>query len=87
PASTEFQDYIGSNWADRVDELPEPREQAPFAASRRALVSQAFIGQRLFVPAGSLKQRSNYTDYPFRAHSAFAHLTGGGADSEPDSVL
>ncbi|MFU8946415.1 aminopeptidase P family protein [Mycetocola zhadangensis] len=87
PASTEFQDYIGSNWADRVDELPEPREQAPFAVRRRALVSQAFIGQRLVVPAGSLKQRSNDTDYPFRAHSAFAHLTGWGADSEPDSVL
>jgi Xaa-Pro aminopeptidase len=87
PASTEFQDYIGSNWAERVDELPGVREQAPFAAKRRALVSAAFTGKRLVVPAGSLKERSNDTDYPFRAHSAFAHLTGWGADSEPDSVL
>ncbi|MCP2030416.1 Xaa-Pro aminopeptidase [Okibacterium sp. HSC-33S16] len=87
PASTEFQDYIGSNWADRVDELPAAREQAPFAAKRRALVSAAFTGKRIVVPAGSLKERSNDTDYPFRAHSAFAHLTGWGADSEPDSVL
>ncbi len=87
PASSEFQDYIGSNWADRVDVLPEPRAQAPFAAKRRALVSAAFTGKRIVVPAGSLKQRSNDTDYPFRAHSAFAHLTGWGADSEPDSVL
>jgi Xaa-Pro aminopeptidase len=87
PASTEFQDYIGSNWADRVLELPAPREQAPFAAKRRALVSAAFTGKRVVVPAGSLKQRSNDTDYPFRAHSAFVHLTGWGSDSEPDSVL
>ncbi|AWB86867.1 aminopeptidase P family protein [Mycetocola zhujimingii] len=87
PASTEFQDYIGSNWADRVDVLPEPRAQAPFAAQRRERVSAAFVGKRVVVPAGSLKQRSNDTDYPFRAHSAFVHLTGWGADSEPDSVL
>lgn len=39
------------------------------------------------IPAGSLKQRSNDTDYPFRAHSAFAHLTGWGSDAVPDSVL
>ena len=64
-----------------------PREQAPFAAARRAAVSAAFPGKRLVVPAGALKQRSNDTDYPFRAHSAFAHLTGWASDAEPDSVL
>jgi Xaa-Pro aminopeptidase len=87
PASTEFQDFIGSSWADRVDELPEAREQASYAADRRARVSSAFPGKRIVVPAGGLKQRSNDTDYPFRAHSAFSHLTGWGADSEPDAVL
>ncbi|HWV49463.1 MAG TPA: aminopeptidase P family protein, partial [Microbacterium sp.] len=61
--------------------------QAPYAAARRAKVSAAFPGKRLVIPAGSLKQRSNDTDYPFRAHSAFAHLTGWAADAEPDSVL
>src|SRR5690606_13101145 len=59
----------------------------PFAAARRAKVSAAFPGNRLVIPAGSLKQRSNDTDYPFRAHSAFAHLTGWASDAEPDSVL
>jgi Xaa-Pro aminopeptidase len=39
------------------------------------------------LPAGTYKQRSNDTDYPFRAHSAFAHLTGWASDSVPDSVL
>lgn len=87
PASSQFQDFIGSNWADRVDELPAARPQARFAAERRARLSAAFTGQRLVVPAGSLKQRANDTDYPYRAHSAFSHLTGWGSDSEPDSVL
>lgn len=87
PASTQFQDFIGSNWADRVDALPSPRESARFAAERRARVSAAFPGKRIVIPAGSLKQRSNDTDYPFRAHSAFSHLTGWGSDSEPDAVL
>ena len=31
--------------------------------------------------------RSNDTDYRFRPHSAFAHLTGLGSDREPDAVL
>jgi Xaa-Pro aminopeptidase len=44
-------------------------------------------GKRLIVPAGAAKTRSNDTDYPYRAHSAFAHLTGWGSDSVPDSVL
>ncbi|MET1051885.1 MAG: aminopeptidase P family protein [Mycetocola sp.] len=87
PASSQFQDFIRSNWADRVDELPAPRAQAAFAADRRARVSAAFAGERLVIPAGSMKQRSNDTDYPYRAHSAFSHLTGWGSDSEPDSVL
>ncbi len=87
PDSTRFQDYISSGWADRADVLPEEREAAAFAAERRAVVSAAFAGERIVVPAGALLTRSNDTDYPFRAHSAFAHLTGWASDSEPDSVL
>ncbi|WP_217183443.1 aminopeptidase P family protein [Streptomyces sp. AC495_CC817] len=82
-----FLDTISTGWAERPESLPAARAQAPFAAARRAAVSAAFPGQRLVIPAGSLKQRSNDTDYVFRAHSAFAHLTGWAADSEPDSVL
>ena len=67
--------------------MPAAREQAAFAAERRARVSAAFPGQRLIVPAGSPKQRSNDTDYAFRAHSAFSYLTGWGSDTEPGSVL
>ena len=82
-----FLDTISTGWAERPDTLPEPRAQATWAARRRDAVSRAFPGERLVVPAGSLKQRSNDTDYPFRAHSAFSHLTGWGSDSEPDAVL
>ncbi|BDV30997.1 aminopeptidase P family protein [Microbacterium terricola] len=82
-----FLDTISQGWAERPEHLPPAREQAAYAAQRRAAVSVAFTGKRLVVPAGDLKQRSNDTDYPFRAHSAFAHLTGWAADSEPGSLL
>ncbi|WP_233265400.1 aminopeptidase P family protein [Leifsonia sp. AG29] len=87
PGSEAFRAYIGSGWAERPEVTPAPRAQASFAAARRARVSELFPGKRLIIPAGRLKQRSNDTDYPFRPHSAFAHLTGWGSDSEPGSVL
>lgn len=82
-----FLDTISTGWSERPESLPAARAQAPFAAARRARLSAAFPGKRLVIPAGSLAQRSNDTDYPFRAHSAFAHLTGWASDAEPDSVL
>jgi Xaa-Pro aminopeptidase len=82
-----FLDTISTGWAERPESMPAPRAQAQFAAARRAKVSAAFPGKRLVVPAGSFKQRSNDTDYPFRAHSAFLHLTGWETDAQPDSLL
>lgn len=82
-----FLDTISTGWAERPETLPAPRAQTSFAAARRAALSDAFPGKRLVIPSGSLKQRSNDTDYVFRAHSAFAHLTGWGSDAEPDSIL
>ena len=87
PVSDTFKHYIASNWATRADVVPAPREQAAFAAARRARISELYPGKRLILPAGAAKVRSNDTDYPYRAHSAFAHLTGWGSDSEPDAVL
>ncbi|MEI5583316.1 MULTISPECIES: aminopeptidase P family protein [unclassified Agromyces] len=87
PESEGFKSFIRGGWAERDETPPAPREQAAHAAARRARVSAAFPGQRLIVPAGDVKQRANDTDYPFRAHSAFAHLTGWGSDSEPGAVL
>ncbi|RFA11458.1 Xaa-Pro aminopeptidase [Subtercola boreus] len=87
PGSDTFKRYIGSEWAERTDILPASREEAPFAAARRARLSAAYPGKRLVIPAGRLKQRSNDTDFPFRANTAFTYLTGWGSDSEPGSVL
>jgi Xaa-Pro aminopeptidase len=87
PYGQGFLDTISTGWAERPDSLPSERPLAAYARARRDAVSATFPGRRLVVPAGDLKQRSNDTDYPFRAHSAFSHLTGWGADSEPGAVL
>ena len=87
PTTEEFRRFVKSGWAPRSVATPERAEVAPYAAARRAAVSKAFPGERLVIPAGGLKVRSNDTDYVFRPHSAFAHLTGFGGDQEPDAVL
>lgn len=87
PVSEAFSDFISSGWAQRADVVPGPREQAAFAATRRKRISDLHPGKWLIIPAGAPKVRSNDTDYPYRAHSAFAHLTGWGADAEPGAVL
>ncbi|MDQ0989462.1 aminopeptidase P family protein [Streptomyces sp. V3I7] len=74
-------------WADTNLRLP-PVSGAAYAAKRRAAVSARFPGERVVVPAGGLKVRSNDFDYHFRPHSAFLHLTAEqGTQAVPDSVL
>ena len=87
PNSEAFKRFIASGWAPRSTDLPAACPAAGYAARRRAAVSALFPGQRLVVPAGVLRTRSNDTDHRFRPHSAFAHLTGLGTDREPDAVL
>lgn len=86
PSSRAFRDFVSQGW-DRTPLNAEALAAAGFTPERRAKISAAFPGERLVVPAGGLKVRSNDTDYRFRAHSAFIHLTGLEADSEPDAVL
>ncbi|WP_402464087.1 aminopeptidase P family protein [Isoptericola aurantiacus] len=87
PRSDAFKNFITSQWGPRPDLGVRPDRSVPFTAARRARLSERFAGTRLVLPAGPLKQRSNDTDYRFRPHSAFAHLTGLGTDQEPDAVL
>ena len=87
PYGQGFLDTISGGWAERPDSVPPAREQSAFTAARRDALSAAFPGKRLVIPAGELKQRSNDTDYPFRAHSAFSHLTGWASDAEPGAML
>ncbi|MCU1550974.1 MAG: aminopeptidase family protein [Glaciihabitans sp.] len=87
PVSDTFKDFISSGWAEREEDAPAPREQTPYAAARRSALSKEYPGKRLIIPAGAAKVRSNDTDYAYRAHSAFAHLTGWGSDAVAGSVL
>jgi len=87
PDSKAFLDFMRSGWGET--KLPEARlsPDAEYAAVRRAKLAANFPGKRLVFPAGPLKVRANDTDYRFRPHSAFAHLTGLGTDEHPDAVL
>ncbi|MBP8882104.1 MAG: aminopeptidase P family protein [Dermatophilaceae bacterium] len=87
PTTEAFRAFVRDGWAPRPDTRPERAEVAPYAAARRDAVSAAYPGERLVIPAGGLKVRSNDCDYTFRPHSAFAHLSGFRADCEPDTVL
>lgn len=88
PSSQAFKDFMGSQWAPSTQATsPGPDAVAPYAATRRRALSDRFPGERLVIPAGPLKVRSNDTDYRFRPHSGFAHMTGLGVDHEPDAVL
>ncbi len=86
PTSAAFKALIAQGWGERPAP-PARSAAAPWAAARRERISAMFPGDRLVVPAGPLKTRSNDTDYRFRPHSAFSHLTGLGTDREPDAVL
>lgn len=87
PESEAFRKFMASDWAPATQDLPVRDDVADFAARRRRAISEQFTGERLVIPAGPQKVRSNDTDYRFRPHSGFAHLTGLGVDHEPDAVL
>jgi Xaa-Pro aminopeptidase len=87
PFSDAFKKFIVEGWAPYPKDLPGELASAVPARQRRERISARFPGERLVIPAGGLKVRSNDTDYRFRPHSAFAHLTGLGTDREPDAVL
>jgi Xaa-Pro aminopeptidase len=87
PFSEAFKTFIAEGWAPYPSDAAAPTPASAVAGARREAVSRLFPGERLVVGAGGLTVRSNDTDYRFRPHSAFAHLTGLGTDREPDAVL
>lgn len=82
--SDELAANMKSGWADTELHGLEPIAQAGHTADRRAALSARFPGERLVVPAGRLKTRSNDTEYAFRASTEYAYLTG---DQTQDGVL
>lgn len=82
--SDELAASMKSGWADTELHGLEAIAQAGHTADRRAALSARFPGERLVIPAGRLKTRSNDTEYAFRASTEYAYLTG---DQTQDGVL
>ena len=83
-----FAEFMSKGWADSDYTDLAPLEVVTYAFARRQVLSAAFPGIRLVLPAGGYKTRSNDTDYQYRPHSAFAYYSGvQGADSTADAVL
>ena len=87
PQNRKFLEHMGGNWATPKQAMPKKAAVAKFAAARREAVAKKFKGQVVVIEAGSAKVRSNDTEYMYRAHTAFSHLTGWGSATVPDSVL
>lgn len=79
--------FMGTAWA--ATPLPEDTRVpgSDMTGARRARLSACFPGERLVVPAGTLKVRSNDCDHRFRPHSAYTWLTGLTGEDQPGHVL
>jgi Xaa-Pro aminopeptidase len=75
--------FMRTGWGDRELDLP-PHPITAHAAARRTRLAEAFPSERLVIPAGTYKQRSNDTDYRFRADTAHTYLSG---NQTSDAVL
>ncbi|MFF3316331.1 aminopeptidase P family protein [Streptomyces sp. NPDC003035] len=82
--SEELSAVMRTGWADTERRGLRLDEQAPYAARRRATLSARFPGERLVIPSGNLKVRSNDDCYPFRPYSGYVHMTG---DQARDGAL
>jgi Xaa-Pro aminopeptidase len=88
PVADAMSEFMKEGWADSPLESLTPHKSIPFTKIRRDKLSKQYPGVRLVFPAGSLKVRSNDSDYQFRAHSAFSWYTGIlASDCVPDSVF
>jgi Xaa-Pro aminopeptidase len=76
PVTDALAAFMATQWAPSP--LPDlgPTPASAWTPRRRAAVSARFPGERLIIPAGVEKLRSNDTYWHYRPHSAFAHLTG-----------
>ena len=87
PYSEAFKQFIPQGWADYPASYTEPVGAAAYTVHRQRSIQDLFPNDRLVIPAGGYKVRSNDCDFRYRPHSAFAYLTGLGEDLEPDAAL
>jgi Xaa-Pro aminopeptidase len=75
--------FMRTGWGERELDLPA-HPITRWAAERRARLAEAFPGERLVLPAGTYKVRSNDTDYRFRSDTAHTYFSG---NQTSDAVL
>ncbi|MFB7949794.1 aminopeptidase P family protein [Kitasatospora phosalacinea] len=87
PVTPALEAFMAGQWA--ATPLPADERVPGYAhfPARRGKLAAAFPGERLLVPAGQLKVRSNDCDYRFRPNSAYAHLTGLTGEEQVGHVL
>ncbi len=78
-----WQSFMRTGWGDRDLDLP-PHPVSDPATQRRSRLAEAFPGERLVLPAGTYKVRSNDTDYRFRPDTAHTYFSG---NQTTDAVL
>jgi Xaa-Pro aminopeptidase len=83
PVPAAYSEFMRTGWGERELELPA-HPITPWAQQRRERLSEQFHGERLVIPAGGFKVRSNDTDYRFRAETAHTYLCG---NQTSDAVL
>ena len=88
PIADAMVEFMKVGWAPSPLDGVTAHPSIPYTKIRREKVSKQFVGKRLIFPSGSLKVRSNDSDYQFRAHSAFSWFTGiVASDCVPDSLF
>ncbi|WP_406386872.1 aminopeptidase P family protein [Streptomyces sp. NBC_00211] len=87
PVSPELSRFMAADWTPSP--LPDAARVSAYelTPARRARLSARFPGERLIIPAGELKVRSNDCDHRFRPHSAYAWLTGLTGEDQVGHVL
>ena len=88
PIADAMTDFMKEGWAPSPLTGITAHPSIPYTKLRRDKLSKQYVGKRLIFPSGSLKVRSNDSDYQFRAHSAFSWFTGiVASDCVPDSLF
>ena len=88
PIADAMTEFMKEGWAPSPLTGVNPHPSILFTKIRREKLSKQYPGSRLIFPSGSLKVRSNDSDYPFRAHSAYSWFTGiVASDCVPDSIF
>ena len=88
PTADAMTEFMKQGWAATALSDLTAHQSIAYTKIRREKLSKQYLGKRLIFPAGSLKVRSNDSDYQFRAHSAFSWFTGiVASDCVPDSVF